>query len=121
MKKVLFATTALVATASVAAADVTLSGGGRFGLVYNSQSTDGVKNTNSKVRMERRMTINIDGSGSTDGGLEFGGRMRLRSDEGEAGSAVASSTASHAMTRSASLLVTQTVLCCSVLATSKVP
>ena len=91
MKKVLFATTALVATASVAAADVTLSGGGRFGLVYNSQSTDGVKSTDSKVRLERRMSINIDGSGSTDGGLEFGGRMRLRSDEGEVATAVASS------------------------------
>ena len=36
MKKVLFATTALVATAGVAAADVTLSGSGRFGVVYNS-------------------------------------------------------------------------------------
>ena len=93
MKKVLFATTALVATASVAAADINLSGGGRFGLVYNSQSVNGVKNTFSKVRMERRMTINIDGSGSTDGGLEFGGRMRLRSDEGDGSSAVASSNA----------------------------
>lgn len=35
MKKVLFATTALVATASVAAADVTFSGYGRFGIIYN--------------------------------------------------------------------------------------
>jgi outer membrane protein OmpU len=36
MKKVLFATTALVATASVAAADVTFSGYGRFGVIYQS-------------------------------------------------------------------------------------
>ena len=35
MKKVLFATTALVATAGVAAADVTFGGYGRFGIVYN--------------------------------------------------------------------------------------
>lgn len=35
MKKVLFATTALVATAGVAAADVTFSGYGRFGIIYN--------------------------------------------------------------------------------------
>ncbi len=35
MKKVLFATTALVATASVAAADVSFSGYGRFGIIYN--------------------------------------------------------------------------------------
>lgn len=84
MKKVLFATTALVATAGVAAADVTLSGGGRFGIVYNNQSAFGVKNNRSKTKIEKRMTINIDGSGSTDSGLEFGGRIRLRSDEGEA-------------------------------------
>ncbi len=41
MKKVLFATTALVATASVAAADVTFSGYGRFGVQYTG-STDAV-------------------------------------------------------------------------------
>ena len=41
MKKVLFATTALVATASVAAADVTFSGYGRFGVKYTG-STDAV-------------------------------------------------------------------------------
>jgi len=35
MKKILFATTALVATASVAAADVTFSGMGRFGVKYS--------------------------------------------------------------------------------------
>ncbi|WP_419523259.1 hypothetical protein [Lentibacter algarum] len=35
MKKILFATTALVATASVAAADVTVSGYGRFGVKYS--------------------------------------------------------------------------------------
>jgi outer membrane protein OmpU len=40
MKNVLFATTALVATASVAAADVTFSGYGRFGVIYQS-GTDG--------------------------------------------------------------------------------
>ena len=38
MKKILFATTALVATASVAAADVTFSGYGRFGAVYTGSS-----------------------------------------------------------------------------------
>ena len=36
MKKVLFATTALVATAGVAAADVTFGGYGRFGVIYSS-------------------------------------------------------------------------------------
>ncbi len=36
MKKVLFATTALIATASMAAAEVKISGYGRFGIDYNS-------------------------------------------------------------------------------------
>ncbi len=36
MKKILFATTALIATASVASAEVRLSGYGRFGIDYNS-------------------------------------------------------------------------------------
>lgn len=35
MKKILFATTALVATAGVAAADVTFSGSSRFGVIYS--------------------------------------------------------------------------------------
>jgi outer membrane protein OmpU len=34
MKKILFATTALIATAGMAAAEVRLSGYGRFGLDY---------------------------------------------------------------------------------------
>ncbi|PLS22654.1 porin [Neptunicoccus cionae] len=87
MKKVLFATTALVATAGMAAADVTLSGSGRFGIVYNS-AMDGAGQ--SKTKIEKRMTINVDGSGSTDTGLDFGGRIRLRSDENDAAAAAAS-------------------------------
>jgi outer membrane protein OmpU len=91
MKKVLFATTALVATAGMAAADVNLSGSGRFGIVYNSQDVNGVDSGLSKTKIESRLTIHIDGSGSTDGGLDFGGRIRLRSDEGDAASSAASS------------------------------
>ncbi|MEM7439540.1 MAG: porin [Pseudomonadota bacterium] len=89
MKKVLFATSALVACAGMAAAEVTVGGSGRIGLVYNNQKTNGVKNNAlATTRVEKRMTINIDGSGSTDVGLDFGGRIRIRSDE-RAGSAVA--------------------------------
>jgi outer membrane protein OmpU len=40
MKKVLFATTALIATAGMAAAEITFSGGARFGVTY-SGGTDG--------------------------------------------------------------------------------
>lgn len=80
MKKVLFATTALIATAGMASADINLSGGGRIGLVYSSAT-----GTADSIRFEKRMTINIDGSGETDGGLSFGGRIRLRSDENDTG------------------------------------
>lgn len=86
MKKVLFATTALIATAGMAAADINLSGSGRIGITYNS----GVPAGFDKLRFEKRMTINIDGSGETDGGLSFGGRIRLRSDEGDAASGISS-------------------------------
>ncbi|WP_299880668.1 porin [uncultured Sulfitobacter sp.] len=49
MKKVLFATTALVATASVAAADVSFSGYGRFGVIY--QDTPAVAATGTAAQI----------------------------------------------------------------------
>ena len=88
MKKVLFATTALIATGGMAAADVTLSGSARFGIVYNGANETAGQ---SKTKVERRTSINIDGSGSTDGGMNFGSRIRLRSDEGDGGTAGSSS------------------------------
>ncbi len=78
MKKILIATTALVATAGVAAADVTLSGYGRFGMDYNS----GAAVDTSKTRVTMRMRVNIDASTETDSGVTFGGRMRLQYDNG---------------------------------------
>lgn len=76
MKKVLFATTALIATGTVAAADITLSGYGRFGLRYTDVA--GVTDTN----LENRVNIDIKGSGETDGGLSFGGKIRMRGNGG---------------------------------------
>lgn len=67
MKKVLFATTALVLSAGVAAAEVAVSGTGRLGVVYNGDNT---WNFNSRAR------VIFDLSGQTDGGLEFGGSFR---------------------------------------------
>ncbi len=78
MKKVLFATSALVATAGMSAADVNVGGSARIGLVYDNNST-----LAQTVKVEKRISINLDGSGSTDGGLEFGGRIRLRSNEND--------------------------------------
>ncbi len=110
MKKVLFASTALIATASVAAADVRFSGYGRFGIGYQEDRTGSVANftttasggvttatpsvtsvdTDNTILISR-FRLNIDGVVETDGGVEFSARVRLQADEnagnGEAGRA----------------------------------
>ncbi|WP_438992265.1 porin [Lentibacter sp.] len=80
MKKILFATTALVATASVAAADVTFSGYGRFGIAY----TGAVGATASSTDVTSRLRLNIDASAESDSGVTFGARARMQTAEGSA-------------------------------------
>ncbi|OOY13713.1 hypothetical protein BMG00_08125 [Thioclava marina] len=89
MKKVLFATTALVLTAGVAAAEVTVSGDGRMGVRYDGQTatTDNEWNFNSRARV--KFTL----SGQTDGGLEFGGSFRAD----QAGDSAASNGAAYGL------------------------
>lgn len=80
MKKVLFATTALVFSAGFAAAEVSLSGDGRMGVVYNGDDW----NFSSRARVVFTL------SGQTDGGLEFGGSFKAHesgaAENGSAGS-----------------------------------
>jgi outer membrane protein OmpU len=78
MKKVLFATTALIATASVAAADVRMSGYGRFGLDYNSanERVAGVSETN----ITSRLRLQFDMSTEADGGIGFNARFRAQAE-----------------------------------------
>ena len=79
MKKVLFATTALIATAGVAAAEVKFGGYGRFGIGYlEDRSTDA--NVSDTILVSR-FRLNIDGIVETDGGVRFEGRVRLQADE----------------------------------------
>ena len=66
MKKLLLASTALVMSAGVAAADVSLSGDARMGLVYNGDDVE----FNSRARV----TFTL--SGETSTGLAFGGSFR---------------------------------------------
>lgn len=73
MKKVLFATTALIATAGVAAADVTFGGYGRFGLLY-------VENAPNETSITSRFRLQIDATAESDGGVEFGARVRIQQD-----------------------------------------
>lgn len=77
MKNIILATTALVATAGVAAADVSISGYARFGTVYSDNADDW--NTASRLRLQ------FDVSAETDGGIVFGARQRLQTEENGTG------------------------------------
>lgn len=86
MKKALIASTALVLTAGAAAADVTISGYGRTGVVYyeDSQLTgtdleNGISGNDTQVISRLRM--NIDAATSTDQGVDFGARFRIQWDQ----------------------------------------
>ncbi len=68
MKKVLLASTALVLSAGVAAADVSVGGDGRMGVI----STEG-----SDLGFTSRIRISFSASGETDAGLSFGGSARV--------------------------------------------
>jgi outer membrane protein OmpU len=68
MKKVLLASTALVLSAGVAAADVTTSGSGRIGIVDTIAGDD--------IAFTSRVRIAFSGAGETSGGLAFGGSIR---------------------------------------------
>ncbi|MBI6629658.1 porin [Pontibaca salina] len=80
MKKVLFATTALIATAGMAAADVTISGYGRFGLDYNDANA-------TETNLTSRLRLQFDMSTETDGGVTLGARLRAQADNTDGGTA----------------------------------
>ena len=68
MKKLLLASTALVLSAGVAAAEVRVGGDGRMGIVQGFGSDD--------IAFTSRIRISFAASGQTDGGLTFGGSIR---------------------------------------------
>jgi outer membrane protein OmpU len=73
MKKILLATTMLVGTAGFAAADVTLSGDARMGVINNAVTgLDG--NDDTAFTSRARVTFNM--SGESDSGLSFGASFR---------------------------------------------
>ncbi|MFW8635901.1 porin [Cribrihabitans pelagius] len=82
MKKILFASTALIAAAGAAAAQgVEFNGYGRFGLGYAEDRTvTGTPNADETIIVSR-LRINIDAETETDGGVQFGARIRLQADE----------------------------------------
>ena len=89
MKKVLFLTTALIATGSMAAAEVRISGYGRFGLDYNEDNGQNVVGTpgavgqsvnTDEVNLTSRLRLQFDMSTETDGGVAFGARYRAQAE-----------------------------------------
>ncbi|WP_282058843.1 porin [Lentibacter algarum] len=71
MKKILFATTALVATASVAAADVTFSGFGALAAISNeAHSDDGFK-------VQSNIDIFVNATVETDNGVTFSADINM--------------------------------------------
>lgn len=81
MKKALIASTALVLTAGVAAADVTISGYGRTGVIYY-ENTDAMDAANvNETQVVSRLRMNIDAATSTDQGVDFGARFRIQWDQ----------------------------------------
>ena len=78
MKKLLLATTMLVTAGTYAAADVSVSGDARMGVV-NAYDKDTKGNVTT---FSNRMRIKFSGSGTTDGGLSFGGSFRANDAAG---------------------------------------
>ncbi|WP_170349683.1 porin [Ruegeria atlantica] len=96
MKQLLFASTATIATAGIAAAEsgINLSGYGRFGIGYledrqnttlTTTTANGTVNQftadSDEAILISRFRLNIDGFTETDGGVRFEGRVRLQADE----------------------------------------
>lgn len=71
MKKVLLATTVLAMSATVAAAEVSVSGSARMGVAYNSEAANG-----NDVGFTSRARVQFNLSGESDNGLSFGASVR---------------------------------------------
>ena len=69
MKKFLLATSALALAGSGAYAEITVSGTAELGIDYNSEAAV----TTSKHKFVHEVGIDFTVSGTTDGGLSFGG------------------------------------------------
>ena len=94
MKNLLIATTALVATAGVAVADVKVSGYARFGALYN----DGVAAGADEINTASRLRLQFDATTETDGGLTLGVRQRFQIEENAAGGSAGNAARFYATT-----------------------
>lgn len=82
MKKTLLLSLPLIAAGSMAAAEISMSGYGRFGLDYDD-SNDRTVNGVSETNITSRLRLQFDMSTETDGGVTFGARYRLQADSND--------------------------------------
>lgn len=91
MKKILIASTALVATAGFAAAEVSFSGAAGFGMTFvdgrMDPGLDGILGTADDVAIDDWQpdyytTLSVSMTGETDGGLSFGADFDITQDNG---------------------------------------
>lgn len=85
MKKVLLATTMIVAGASIAAADVTLSGDARMGIISSGSDNPATLATDEgAIAFTSRARVMFTMSGESDSGLSFGASFRANDAAGAA-------------------------------------
>ncbi len=84
MKKLLIASTALVASAGFASADIALTGSANIFVNYDSSRAT------NQIVARNNVDFNVVGSGTTDGGLSFGASLDLESDNDGPNNAAAS-------------------------------
>ncbi len=84
MKTLLAATIAFALVGGAAFAEITVSGDAKLGIEYNSPPTDenGRRVTKSKRMLTREIGVDFIGSGTTDGGLSFGGKVGFDTIDG---------------------------------------
>ena len=92
MKNVLFATTALIATAGLAsAAEFKMGGDARLGVIYTDNDA-----LSSKTEIEQRMRIVATGIAETDSGVKLEVRTRWQSNSSEGTNVIAGSAGNAA-------------------------
>jgi len=84
MKKILVATTILSASVGVAAADVTLSGSARMGIVSGFSDNNAANGDESDLVFNSRVRVIFSLSNETDSGLAFGASIRADNAAGGA-------------------------------------
>lgn len=80
MKKLLLATTMLAGSAGFAAAEISVTGSAEMGIWLNNEFTGTAPAGEDGVAFWQDIEVVFEGSGTTDGGLEFGAKIDL--DEG---------------------------------------